>query len=198
MKDDLAPTLAPPGAGLPRIELFVGNILLRIRLATGDRGSFNARFNKERQAIRALVESCRGETGGKRVSIERPPGLEDSSRYWSVWMTLDHLRIVHHEIAKAIAQLGNGVVPSQKVSTATVKPSPEASEAVVAAYEASCDAVMAAVAALPDLHTSARLSHPWFGPLDAYGWHGLMGGHMGIHRGQIERILQKLARQSTR
>jgi len=40
----------------------------------------------------------------------------------------------------------------------------------------------------------AALPHPWFGPLDAAGWHALAAGHMAIHRVQIERILQGLAK----
>jgi hypothetical protein len=41
------------------------------------------------------------------VLIARPRGLEDSSRYWSVWMTLDHLRIVH------LAAVKNSSITSQ-------------------------------------------------------------------------------------
>lgn len=188
------PNLAAPGAGLPLIELGIANVLLRLRLLFGTREAFNARFDRERSAIRSLVESCRGEDGSKRVLIARPPGLEDSSRNWSVWMTLDHLRIVHHEVARSIELLGQGIEPRQKVSTAAVKPDPGVTRAVLTDYEASCDTVMAAVAAVPDLRTEARLAHPWFWSMDAFAWHGLLGGHMGIHRVQIERILRQLAR----
>ena len=84
-------------------------------------------------------------------------------------------------------------MPPGKASTATVKPSPAVTASVVAEYEESCDALLAAVAAAPNLTTAARFAHPWFGPLDAAGWHALAGGHMGIHRVQIERILKGLA-----
>ena len=50
-----------------------------------------------------------------------------------------------------------------------------------------------AAAAAPDLKTSIRLPHPWFGPLDAAGWPALAAGHMGIHREQIVRILRAIA-----
>ncbi len=188
------PKLAAPGAGLPMIELVIANVLLRLRLLFGSREAFNARFENERRAIRALIASCHGEDGARRVLIARPPGLEDSSRDWSVWMTLDHLRIVHHEVAGVMDLLGRGITPTQKVSTAAVKPDPHVTGAVIADYEASCDTVMAAVAAVPNLRTASRLAHPWFGPMDAFAWHGLLGGHMGIHRVQIQRILQQLAR----
>ena len=160
------------------------------------RASFDAKFRHEREAIRRLVLACDAESGARRVLIRRPPGLEDSSRNWSVWMTLDHLRIVHLEMARVIGALVKGATPKGQASTAAVKPSPEAAAAVLAGYEASCDALLTVVAAAPDLKTAARFAHPWFGPLDAAGWHALAAGHLGIHRVQIERILEGLASAS--
>jgi hypothetical protein len=175
------------------VELFVARCLFGLRRLTGNRRSFEARFHKEREMIRALVGACDAESGARRVLIRRPPGLEDSSRYWSVWMTLDHLRIVHHQIARVIGALTRGITPEGRASTAAVKPGTELTSGVVAAYEESCDTLLAAVAAAPDLQTKARFAHPWFGPLDAAGWHALAGVHLGLHRVQIERILQGLA-----
>jgi len=73
-----------------------------------------------------------------------------------------------------------------------MKPSPKADVTVAAEYEQSCDALLVAVAVAGDLKTELRYAHPWFGPLDAAGWHALAAGHMGIHRMQIERILKGL------
>ena len=183
------PLLAPPGAGLPKVELLIGRLLFALRRWTGNRDSFNARFAQERAAIRALVNSCDAESAARRILIERARGMEDSSRRWSVWMTLDHLRIVNGEMSRIIGALTKGVTPEGAASTATVKPSPDATAAVAAGYEDACDELLATVAAAPDLKTAARFAHPWFGPLDAAGWHALAGGHMGIHRVQIGRIL---------
>jgi hypothetical protein len=33
-----------------------------------------------------------------------------------------------------------------------------------------------------------RFAHPWFGPIDAFRWHCLLGIHQGIHRRQLEAI----------
>ena len=63
-----------------------------------------------------------------------------------------------------------------------IPPPIEGRSAAVAEYEAAGDALLAAAAAAPDLKTSIRLPHPWFGPLDAAGWPALAAGHMGIHR----------------
>jgi len=193
MNSNLESKLAPPGAGLPKPELYIGRLLFALRRLTGSRDSFNARFQQEREAIHSLLKSCDAAASAKRVLIKRPRGLEDSSRYWSAWMTLDHLRIVNHSIAEIIGALAKGVVPPGVASTAAVKPNQTVTPAVVAEYESSCDAVLAAVAAAPELKTAARYAHPWFGPLDAFGWHAMAGGHMGIHRVQLERILDGLA-----
>ena len=197
MKSPSEPKLAPPGAGLPLPELLIGRMLFGIRRLAGNRDSFDERFKRERTAIRALLENVDSVSLAQRVLIQRPPGLEDSSRYWSVLMTLDHLRIVHLAFVGIFTALGNGKIPEGKASTAAVKPDPEVTAAVVMEYEASCDALLAAVAAVPDLRTSVSFAHPWFGPMDACGWHALAGGHMGIHRVQIERILAGLINQPT-
>lgn len=186
------PKLAPPGAGLPTTELLIARMLFAVRRRTGSRRSFEARFINERQRVQTLVAACDSATGAQRVLIKRPVGLEDSSRNWSVWMTLDHLRIVHLALARTIRALTAGLVPDGKADTAAVKPGADATAEVVGPYERSCDAVLSAVAAVTDLNTTAKFAHPWFGPLDASGWQALSGMHLGIHRVQIERILAGL------
>ena len=104
-------------------------------------------------------------------------------------MTLDHLRIVHHSFVRVIRALTSGVMPQGEASTAAVKPSSDATHTVLAEYEQSCDDLLATVAEASELDTRRRYSHPWFGPLNAAGWHALSGEHLRIHRVQIERIL---------
>jgi hypothetical protein len=189
MNEIAEPKLAPPGASLPKGELFIARALFAFTRLRGNRESFNARFQRERQAIAALIRSCDAESAARRVLIARLPGMEDSSRNWSVWMTLDHLRIIHNGLARTIGLLAKGTVPPGEASTAAVKPSPGVTADVIGAYEKSCDELMATVAAIPNLKTSVRFAHPWFGPLDAAGWHAMAGTHLAIHRKQIERIL---------
>ncbi len=189
---DAEPGLAPPGAGLPPPELFIARILFAWRRLTATRESSNAGFQRERAAIRELVERCDAESGARRILIERPRGLEDSSRHWSVWMTLDHLRIMNHGMARVIQSLADGIVPPGTASTAAVKPSPLADASVDAAYEQSCDALLTTVAGIDDLNTPLRYIHPWFGPINAAAWHAMAGLHMGLHREQLRRILAGL------
>lgn len=186
------PTLAPPGAGLPALELIIARQLFRLKCFLGSREKHAATFQRERATIRALTDSCDPTQRGVRVLIPRLPGIEDSSRHWSVWMTLDHLRITNVAFTQVIKSLSKGIVPPRKASTAAVKPDPAVTVEVEAAYDASCDALLAAVAGVADLKTKARYTHPWFGDLDASGWHAVAAMHMGLHRRQIERIMAGL------
>ena len=185
------PRLAPPGAGLPFPENLIARCMLGFKRWTGSPTTFEAKFIAERELIRSLIAGRNAKDLSKRVLIDRPRGLEDSSRYWSVWMTLDHLRIVHHAFIGVLESLANERVPEGEASTAAVKPDEHVSEAVVAEYEESCDALLATMRGIKNFKTQAKFPHPWFGPMDAHGWLALSGGHMAIHRVQIERILCK-------
>lgn len=191
MDSNTEPKLEPPGAGLPKGELLAARTLFWIMVKRGSREKFIGVFEGERKRIRQLLAGCDPERAGKRILIERLRGLEDSSRYWSVRMTLEHLRIVNEGIARIISQLAIDVPPEGKVSTAAVKP---AADATGEGYENSCDAVVAAGMGAANLKTNLRYEHPWFGLLDAYEWLALAGGHMRIHREQIERIMEGAGR----
>ena len=129
---------------------------------------------------------------GKQVLIARARGLEDSSRNWSVWMTLDHLRITNDAFRDVICSLVKGVMPAKPARTEDVKPDPAVTAEVEGRYEQSCSQLLKAVNELTDLKTKLKFSHPWFGPMDATGWHTLSAGHMAIHREQIRHILAGL------
>ena len=186
------PRLAPPGAGLPWPELQIARLRFKWARRSGDTRHFDNAFRQEREAIGALSRSCSDEVAAQRVLIKRIRGLEDSSRHWSVWMVLDHLRITNKAFARIMTSLRNGVVPPQPATTASVKPDATVDGEVVAAYERSCDAVNEAAARIGEGKTMSKYAHPWFGPLDASGWQALSGFHMALHRNQIERILAGL------
>lgn len=189
MSDTTNVRLAPPGAGIPVIERFIGGVLLSLRRWRSSREQIAAEFSAERELIARLYGGPDEGTLRTRVLIPRLRGLEDSSRNWSVLMTLDHLRIVNDQISPVIRQLVQGRVPEGAASTAAVKPRPGVGPDVIAAYEGSCDHFTATVASQGDLRTRARYAHPWFGPLDAAGWHAMAAVHMRIHRNQIVQIL---------
>ena len=192
MSATVEPTLAPPGAGLPKVELLLARLFFAAKRRWTARETLMAQFERERQAIRGLVAGCAPARRSRRVLIPRLRGLEDSSRYWSVWMVLDHLRITNRAFGGAISSLARGIVPRQKAGPAAVKPDPEVTEAVEADFEDSCETFAAAAAAVSDLRTRTRYAHPWFGEMDAAGWHALAAIHMRLHRRQIEGILGRL------
>lgn len=187
------PQLAPPGAGIPRIERVIGGAIFALRRRFGSRERFTAEFTRERAAIARLYGPLDDTACALRVLIPRLRGLEDSSRFWSVWMTLEHLRIVNGEIARVIAALSHDIRPEGAVSTAAVKPGAEVGPEVIEGYERSCDALATTVRDCAELRSRLRHAHPWFGPLDAAGWHAMAAMHMSIHRRQIERIIEGLA-----
>jgi hypothetical protein len=185
--------LAPPGAGLPKPELFFARLIFGWFRKSKSRADVTALFEVERELILSLAGSCDAAQGGRRVLIKRLPGLEDSSRDWSVFMTLEHLRIVNEVVGESIRSLAIGEVPARVASTAAVKPSPEADAAVIGAFTAGCERFRQTVAAIPDLRTSVGYAHPWFGPLDAAGWHAMAAFHMRLHRKQVQSILAAMS-----
>lgn len=187
-----SPTLAAPGAGLPWPELWIARMLFTFSRLSYGRDAANQTFLREQKTIAALIKQCGPKLSTQRVLIPRLRGLEDSSRFWSVAMTLDHLRITNTAFADIIRLLSKNVTPPGVASTAAVKPSTNASWEVVGEYEQSCSQVMDAVAENPNLNTALKFAHPWFGAMNGEDWHQLAGVHMSIHRKQIEAVLKHL------
>lgn len=192
MTDPVEPKLAAPGAGLPWPERLIASLMVKRGIRRTSRQEVSALLSRECQLILDLVNPLPAATTSRRVLIKRLRGLEDSSRYWSVFMTLDHLRIVNSGIAEAITLFGQGKVPEREASTATVKPVTDMDESVVEQFANSCEAIEQAARSLPDLRTKVRYAHPWFGELEAAGWYFMSAFHLHLHRKQIEAILKKL------
>lgn len=187
------PRLAPPGAGLPPFELFVARLLFRWHRLTTSRAAAAAQVEAERNAILTLARACEPAAAARPVLIPRLRGMEDSSRNWSVYMTVEHVRIVNATITGLLQLLPAGRVPPRAASTAAVKPAAGVDASVVDAFVAGCAELTRAAATVADLHAGARYAHPWFGRLDAAGWHAMAGFHLELHRRQIEQIVARLA-----
>jgi len=192
MSTNQPPQLAAPGAGLPSAERLIASKGFALKCKMGSAQAFLDGFRDEQAKIQTLLDSCSPTHRGTQVLVPRLRGMEDSSRYWSVWMTLEHLRIVNAGIGAFISDLTQGRLPAGTLSTADVKPAPTVTESVEKAFQAGCEDFLREVSEAGDLKTAERYPHPWFGPLDAYRWLALASMHMGIHRRQIEAIVRDL------
>lgn len=170
-------------------ELAVLRIGFRWNRARFDCKKLTELFDRERSNIMDLVDNCSDEQASQPALIKRIRGIEDSSRCWSVYMTVEHLRIVNRSISAIVGLLTAGRVPQRTVSIAEVKPSADADRGVVEGFEDGCANYQQIVRSQGTLKTELKFSHPWIGPMNALDWHALAAKHMSIHRVQIEKIM---------
>jgi hypothetical protein len=191
--------LAAPGAGLPFLEYLVSRYYWFpkfCRKTTWDQA--HALFQK--QGVRLLDLACSLAESQRtiRVLIPRIPGIEDSSRHWSVAMVLEHLVIVGSLMGEGIAELTHGRVPPWNISTADVKPRGEmGGTETIAKFEKFLKLFERQVMReAGDRDSKSRLKHPWFGMLSAHQWLCLAGAHQRVHRDQAERIRGALIKKA--
>jgi len=189
------PKLAKPGAGLPLIDWAMARYVLMPKLfKTTTKEKAILFISKESKKINTLVSPLSSTQLAERRLVGKLRGLEDSSRFWSVAMTLEHIIIVGELMRQAVVQLSTGNTKMPIVGTADVKPTKEVDAAeILNRFEAMSqkfidDATTADVDAYPD----ATHPHPWFGPLNAHKWLVMGGVHESIHREQIQEIIKLL------
>lgn len=187
-----AAILQPPGAGLPAFELTWLRIYFRCMCAVTSRNAAMHRFKRETEKILSLARTVSATQGTVPVLIDRITGIEDSSRYWSVFMVLDHLRIVNEGMTQIIDDLSHDRLFAQEVRIQDVKPHVDSEPDVVDRFIQSVATYEATINRLGKLGHRVRHPHPWFGPMTADDWHCLAGIHHWVHRRQIERIRQSL------
>ncbi|MDF1738198.1 MAG: DinB family protein [Verrucomicrobiales bacterium] len=187
------PQLDRPGAGLPAIELFIAKRIVAAKYRKMSRDEVIADFERERVLISGIASRVAPEIGSKRVLVKRQRGMEDSSRFWSIYMVLDHLRIVNEAVSSFIGLLGEGKCPHDQADTAKVKPAAGVGPEVIDVFNATCRDLAGVVASIDRLDTRVKHPHPWFGPFDAGQWHHMAAFHMTLHRKQIEAILRELS-----
>ena len=132
MKPDPTPTLQPPGAGLPWIERMVARYIVFPRTCRRMTwGSAAEAFQTEGAKILAIWDGLPPDRLTQRVLIKRFPGIEDSSRHWSLAMTVEHLNIVGPALMGVIASLRAGKTPAGAARVADVKPKGELEPATI-------------------------------------------------------------------
>jgi hypothetical protein len=184
--------LDAPGAGLPWPELMGSRLLFGFARTVMSREVAAKRFETEAQRILQLINQLPPDQATRPVLIPRVWGIEDSSRNWSALMTLDHLVIVNPVITIIIEHVVGGKTFSRKVLTQNVKPPLEQTPATITNFAKTTREYLDHVSCLPDLKSKTTHLHPWFGPLNAHGWHCLAAIHQSIHRRQLEAIVRGL------
>ncbi len=187
------PDLEAPGAGLPPEELKRALESFHKAFDQKPRSYYETLFDSERKNMRQLVEAIPADQRATPVLIDRIRGIEDSSRNWSAYMTLEHLHVCNVIFLDIIQKLiRGGTEPMTTVLPENVKPAPESDQASRTAFEQSAKQFQQTVTRIGDLKTEATHPHPWLGELDAAKWLALSAVHMKIHRQQIEHIKEGL------
>jgi len=147
----------------------------------------------ERQG-RRLVEMAGGRDEARlteRVLVPPQLGLDDSSRYYSYSMVLEHLTITGHGIARIVSDLTHLRRPAGEIRTAALKPSGELSvDEAAGGYQGMLSEFRRlTIDEAGDRDPPLRFEHPWFGPLDALRWMRFAPFHQTLHLKQARRIL---------
>ena len=189
------PQLQASGSGIPSWQRLAGKYVylpLWCRYSSWERTPYVL----EAQADRLLQGAARldDELLRRRVLIPPLVGLEDSSRYDSYAMVLEHLTIVGHVVARIVGDLGQGRRPAVVLRVAEVKARGLAEPAeVVAGYREMLAAFRhAALGTGADRRSPLRHEHPWFGALDAYQWLCFATLHQVVHLKQVRAILRRV------
>jgi hypothetical protein len=194
--DDIQKSLAPPGAGLPMFQAFaLRHVIFPAYCLTTSWDKALAAFQAEGQKVLALAESLTEDQLQRRVLVKASMGMEDSSRYWSVAMVMEHLIEVGSRIAVGIVELTNGAKVSVKADIADVKPVGGKGSEIVEDFRQFLDDYARMVAEeTGNQRSKSRHPHPWFGELNAHQWMCLGAVHQSIHRKQTEQIVAQLER----
>ena len=192
MSDTETPRLDPPGSGIPRYErrLIGAGIRTAANFLSKDR--LTELFRREAERAIELARGVDEDQGRRRVLVGRFFGIEDSSRHWSVYMTLEHLVIVNSAIAATLPRLFSGLDVTDAVLVEEFKPVPEAGPEQIDDLTNVVERYTDMVDKLGNLRAGIRYPHPWFGDLSAAQWHALAAVHNGVHRRHVQRILRAL------
>ena len=181
-----------PVAQLPIHERRIADLGVRAYASLASPASILRLFRAEAGRAIALSRRLPQEQASRIVTIRRFPGIEDSSRHWSVYMTLDHLVMVNTAITALIHAICADGEYGVEIELEDVWPHADAGPDRVQALGAAVDRYSRLIARLGFLRSRECYPHPWFGPLTARQWHALAAIHNRTHRIQIEKIVRRL------
>lgn len=188
------PPLQAPGAGLPLFEALLSRwVLFPLGVTFVSNEKAIQMLLGAGQSALAIARSLSPEQLTTPVLIPRIRGIEDSSRHWSVLMTIEHLLITGQSMTAVIETLAKNQSYGQAVRIEDVKPQgTQTPEDILNAYQAFLEVYPQRIAALGDLSQShSRHPHPWFWNMTVHEWVCLNGFHPQIHLQQIHAILKQ-------
>lgn len=191
----IEPNLAPPGAGIGLFPSLVLRYFVKPMVASrATREESKSRFHKINQKILKEIDGLNELQLTTKVLVPPQRGLEDSSRYWSIRMVLEHLCIVSSQMFQVIEHLSNGQIPNRKADTAAVKPTNRiATGDVVFDFKKIIQEDFEKMDQnFSNFDANLKFKHPWFGPMRASAWYWLLGIHHSLHLKQIREIKKGL------
>ncbi len=187
------PALAPAGAGLPKAEeLLLRYAAFPLMSALIPWHYARQRFQAEGRRILAACADQNPDTLTMPVLVPRQMAMEDSSRYWSVTMTVRHLLIVGALLEDMIVSLSQQRSYPVFIDIAAVKPETDVPVDILLEFHdflQRFDQTM--TDRIADRRSRTAHRHPWLGPLTAHQYLCLAAIHQRLHRRQIQSILRR-------
>ena len=196
MANAVTPQLEAPGAGLP----FLDSLLMRFYVGPvlSKKGSVRDnwdRFTRTNDKISALVKDIPLEKTHQKVLVPKLKGIEDSSRYWSIAETLEHLEIVGNSINQLINSLLRNEVPATVANVADYKPKGKYNgQDARPAFAAFSKRISEALRDREISLQTPKYRHPWLGPITAQQWQWVLASHSGLHYVQVKEIIKGLSK----
>lgn len=194
------PKLDAPGTGLPLVqEWLLKHVIFPVLRRLISRKRALAIFEKEGRVALSLLREMPESLRHQRILLPRMLGIEDSSRFWSMAMVLEHIMIVSNGVAQVIARLSSGQPVHETVSTAKVKPPIDQLESIDADFDRFLTACPGEIrASFSEDEVSRCHVHPWFGCLNPDGWIVMLAVHQWIHKRQIRALHERLQALDTK
>lgn len=195
MNNQNPPKLQAPGAGLPLLQKLLLKVYVGPFLTQRDSwDSLERRFEKLYSKILQEAEAVAPNLQTKKILVRPLPGIEDSSRYWSVADTLEHIMIVGEGIKYAMTELSHHRPVPRTVDIANFKP-PGAipADKILSSFKTFLERSQTELKTnIGDRDSKLTLQHPWFGPFKTHQWFWLLSAHGQIHLTQLREIKKQL------